>query len=264
MGTSAFGMGLLKGLGEGFKEGFIKIDDRIADRTSEASKYHQARMTREEKDFDDRQKEFEEGITLLQGFFGDDPNSWEKAGQVFAQYGGTLEGAKQAAGAGRLALAKLQKDTGPGVIHGVDQAVDFGSFFKFAKDSFDPESPKALEQMVEESIGEFTYTPNTTNNMKTSGLGKFLFGDVGSRINSQVQQDLQSRGINTGEAEPIERLLPSMYTRQGSKYLNLEKLAAIEQQEANVESTLTGIELTKAQANNYNEKTSLLKKEIGK
>lgn len=256
--SSAFFRGVLGGAAEGFKEGFEDIQKRIALRADGAAQFHVARATREEEKFDERQEDFEDGVKLLHGFFSGDPNAWEKAGAVFSQYGGTLEGAQQAAKAGRLAMAKAQRDA-------PDKKVDFNSFFEFAQGVFDPHDPLTFEGLLAQTVGNFTYTPNTKVDMgPTSGFAKLFFGDVGGGINKEVSQRLAARGIDTSKAQPIERVLPSAHSKRGSLYMNLNNLVEIDQKEATLDATKTGTTLTSVQAEHYKEKTTLLEKEINK
>ena len=170
MGTSAFSMGVVRGLGESLKEGFGKIDDRIYNRTNEASKYHHARATRAEDKFKELEDDTKEGIGLLYSFFAGEQNPYEKAAMVFTKYGGTLEGAKQAAEDGRLAEAMSTEQ------------VDFSSFFDFSAGGFDPKSPLTREQVISQQVGTFSYKPNEVVDMSpTTGLANYIFGDVNKR-----------------------------------------------------------------------------------
>jgi len=221
-------LGVVEGVAESSQQGLEDILNRIDKRIDGADQYHQARAGREEKDHDDMAKEAEKGIRLLHGFLAQEDNSWEKAGMIYNQYGGTLAGAQEAAKAGRLGLAKVHEDN-------PDKAFAFSSFFDFAQGAFDPENPLTLDDVVNKHAGEFSYTPNEVVNLKpTTGMGKFLFGDVAERINKQVLENLQSKGFNTDEPQPIESVLPSLFTKQGEKYMNLVSLANANKEAANI------------------------------
>ena len=221
-------LGGIQGLAEGTEEGFDKIVDRMNKRIDGADQYHKARATRFEEKYDQKKQDMKDGITMLYGLMSDEPNAWEKAGQVYSQYGGTLDGAKEAAKAGRLALAKAHEEN-------PDKKFAFSNFFDFAQGAFDPENPLTLDELINKHSGEFSYQPNVMHNLKpTTGLGKFFFGDVGKRISTEVNRNLEARGINTDEPQPVEALIPSMFTQDGEKYMNILSLAEANKATADV------------------------------
>lgn len=251
MGTgSAFGMGVLRGLGEGLQEGFEDIFDRIEKRSAGASQYHKARATREEEKFQDMADDTEEGLKLLQGFFAGESNSAEMAGMVFSQYGRTLEGAKQAAEAGRLAQAIAQQD---------GKEIEFKSFFDFTAGALDPENPLTLDDVLKRQIGQFTYTPGEMVDVNpTTGVAKFLFGDVQKQIGNRVNQDLQAMGVNTSEPQPIENIMSSAYSGGGGEAMNALSLAEIDKVRTDIAFTKAGVALRGEQAANYRAQSSTL------
>lgn len=207
-------MGVVRGLGESLKEGFGKIDDRIYNRTNEASKYHHARATRAEDKFKELEDDTKEGIGLLYSFFAGEQNPYEKAAMVFTKYGGTLEGAKQAAEDGRLAEAMSTEQ------------VDFSSFFDFSAGGFDPKSPLTREQVISQQVGTFSYKPNEVVDMSpTTGLANYIFGDVNKRILNDVSQSLKARGFDTNEPIAAELFTPATYSDSGRTAMNAVNIA---------------------------------------
>lgn len=217
-------MGFLQGLVEGFaesgKEGLDKLIDDMNARITGASQYHVARATRQQEKFDDQMKETESGLKLIQGFFGDEPNAWEKSMRVFKQYGSTLEGAQRAAEEGSLALSVAQKQY-------PDEKLNFGSFFDFGPQIFDPENPLTLEGVLAQ-VGSFTYTPGDMVNVDPkNGFTKFLYGDdPGKAITKRINEDLATIGIDTSKSQPVENVMPSSFSVRGTELMNVVKTAA--------------------------------------
>lgn len=246
--------GLVAGTAGALKEGIEKIDDRIADRTDQASQYHRARATSEQAMFDQLEKDTDAGIRLLQGFFINEPNAAEMAGSVFNTYGGTLEGAQQAAEAGRLAIA-AQKQKDP------SKKVSLSQFFKFAAGTFDPDNPLTLDDVVNRQIGEFSYTPGEMVNVNAkdpAGFAANLFGNVQQRIGKRINEDLTAMGINTEEPQRIERVLPAMFSQDGMTAMNMLRLSELNKLQADVRKTITGADLNEVQAKLYETQQSAL------